>query len=102
MRRAVGALSALFLFCSGAASLAATDAFSAACEARGTAPASCACQAKLARASLDKNEIGAAVAGMRRDEAGFRKAVAAMGENKAARFKAKLGTLGQKARETCP
>lgn len=101
MTRAAGALFAVCLFVPGAAS-AAPDAFAAACESRGASQASCACQSKLAQASLDKAETRAAIAGMKRDDASFRKAVASMGEAKAGAFRTKLAALGQQARQTCP
>lgn len=101
MKRAAGALFAIGFLLSGAAS-AAPDSFAAACEARGASAASCACQSKLAKASLDKAETRAAVAGMKRDNDGFQKAVAAMGAAKAERFRTKLAALGQQARQACP
>lgn len=97
-----GVFSAILIVGLTGAAKAAPDPFAQACEARGTAPASCACQAKLARSKLDAAEQRAAVTGMRGDSAGLRKAVAAMGQAKADAFRAKLSALGKAARETCP
>ncbi len=87
---------------SGAPAVAApTDAFAAACVARGAKQSACACQAKLARGGLDAAERNAAVSAMRGDSGAARQQLAAMGEAKAKAFAGKMQKLGQRAKAEC-
>jgi|LauGreDrversion4_2_1035121.scaffolds.fasta_scaffold79101_2 hypothetical protein len=95
------ALAACMLLWSSAHAFAA-DAFTQACTARGTASAShCACEAKLARASLNQREQSAMIRAMKGDTDGFRTAVSAMGEAGSKEFIAKIRTLKTQTDQMC-
>jgi hypothetical protein len=80
----------------------AADAFTQACTARGTASEShCACEARLARASLNQREQAAMIRAMKGDTDGFRAAVSAMGEAGSKDFIAKIRTLKTQTDRTC-
>lgn len=81
---------------------AATDAFTAACTARGKASAAhCACESKLARGSLNAGEQAAMIRAMKGDTDGFRAAVAAMGSEGAQGFIAKMKKLQARTESDC-
>ena len=81
---------------------AATDAFAAACTARGKASAAhCACESKLARGSLNAGEQAAMIRAMKGDTDGFRAAVAAMWSEGAQGFVAKMKKLQARTESDC-
>lgn len=78
------------------------DAFAAACLTRANmTPAICACQAKLARANLDRREQQAALTALRGDRENFGKQVRAMGQAKAKTFEGKMARLSAQSRAQC-
>ena len=85
-----------------APTLAADDAFTAACVARGKASAAhCACESTLARGALTAGDQAAMIRAMRGDAEGFRAAVAAMGAAPAQAFVAKVRTLQARTETAC-
>jgi hypothetical protein len=90
---------ALFLSASPAS---AADAFADACVSRGKSSAAhCACESKLARASLNAKEQSAMIRAMKGDSDGFRAAVAAMGAKPTEVFVAKMKKLQTRAEAEC-
>lgn len=78
------------------------DPFVAACMARkNTVERKCVCQAKIARANLDRRELQAALLALRGDNDAFTKTVRGFGEAKAKGFSAKMQKFGAQAREKC-
>lgn len=78
------------------------DPFASACMARNNAtPSACACQAKLARANLDRKEQQVALMALRGQRDAFGAQVKAMGQNKAKAFSTKMARLGQRSRAEC-
>ncbi len=100
LSRAAALAAGVFLWSS--APVLASDAFTQACTARGTASAShCACEAKLARASLNQREQSAIIRAMKGDTDGFRTAVSAMGEAGSKEFIAKIRDLKTQTDRVC-
>jgi hypothetical protein len=79
-----------------------SEPFTAACMTKKNATAlKCACQSKLARASLDTREQQVALSGLRGDKAGFEKQVKAMKPESARILFAKMDKLGVQSRSEC-
>jgi hypothetical protein len=76
--------------------------YASACNARGKAsPASCACQAKLANASLNRQERGLAIIAMQGDQEALKAEMARMGSAKAKSFVGKMQSLGKRSQQSC-
>jgi len=96
------ATAAGFALLLSAAPAMAADAFAEACVARGKSSAAhCACESKLARASLNAKELSAMIRAMKGDSEGFRKAVAAMGTAPTQAFVAKMKKLQSRTDAEC-
>lgn len=81
---------------------AAPDAFTQACLARPKAtPASCSCQARLAKATFTTREHATLIRAMQGDQAGFRTSLDAMGETGKRTFVGKMQTLSAKSESLC-
>lgn len=104
MRRAGALATALIAFAilNGPAVAQGSDPFAAACMTRVNAtPTGCACQAKLARANLDRKEQQVALMALRGQREAFGAQVKAMGQAKAQAFSAKMSRLGERSRAEC-
>jgi hypothetical protein len=89
------------LFLTAAPAMAA-DAFADACVSRGKSSAAhCACESKLARASLNPKEQSAMIRAIKGDSEGFRAAVAAMGAAPTQAFVAKMKKLQTRTEAEC-
>ncbi|MDB5641909.1 MAG: hypothetical protein JWN07_1226 [Hyphomicrobiales bacterium] len=100
--RAAALAAAFVIPLSSVATLAAGDAFAEACVARGKASVShCACESKLARASLKAGEQAAMIRAMKGDTEGFRTAIAAMGTAPAQAFVGKMKKLQARSDAEC-
>jgi hypothetical protein len=98
---AAAAAAGFVLFLS-AAPVTAADAFADACVARGKSSAAhCACESKLARASLNAKERSAMIRAIKGDSEGFRTAVAAMGTEPTKAFVAKMKKLQTRTDAEC-
>lgn len=96
------ATAAGFALLLSAAPAMAADAFADACVSRGKSSAAhCACESKLARASLSAREQSAMIRAMKGDADGFRAAVAAMGPEPTQAFVAKMKKLQARAETEC-
>lgn len=78
------------------------DPFIAACMAKkNTSQVKCACQAKIARANLDRREQQAALLAVRGEKEAFTKQVKSFGEAKAKVFAGKMQKLGEQSKAQC-
>jgi hypothetical protein len=99
--RALFLLAGLSLFATGAQA-ATRDAFAQACMARAKASEqSCICQARLARATFSAPEHAAMIRAMQGDQAGFKLALAKMGERGQQAFVGKMQALKVKSEREC-
>lgn len=81
---------------------AAPDDFAKACVARGkSSPQRCACESKLARATLDAAERSAMIRGISGDQAGFQTALARMDDVKRRGFTGKMQQLQARSAREC-
>lgn len=103
MRKSALILTAFALFAAPLPGMAQqANPFVAACIAQKKfTPSGCACQAKLARATLDRGEQQAALSALRGDKEAFARQMRAFGAAKAKVFVGKMDTLSVRSRAEC-